>query len=164
MIILTAHETASFFLAQAGSNFRVLQGSSRGKTHSDYPNDDEAAVWAHPVDVHYALRGIDGWPRLKLEVWGVDSFGRCEIAGYGMCIIPTSPGMHELTCPLWRPCGTLRERLSTFFLGGAPTLRHTEVVSSSVDRFRLHTEATGEVYCKLAVVTKDFGRHGVSTF
>ena len=37
------------------------------------------AVWSHPIDVHYTLKGIDGWPRLKLEVWGVDSFGRNEL-------------------------------------------------------------------------------------
>ena len=37
------------------------------------------AVWAHPIDVHYTLKGIEGWPRLKLEVWGVDSFGRNEL-------------------------------------------------------------------------------------
>ena len=37
------------------------------------------AVWSHPIDVHYTLKGIDGWPRLKLEVWGVDGFGRNEL-------------------------------------------------------------------------------------
>ena len=29
-------------------------------------------VFAHPIDVHYTLKGIDGWPRLQLEVWGVE--------------------------------------------------------------------------------------------
>ena len=109
------------------------------------------AVWAHPIDVHYTLKGIEGWPRLKLEVWGVDSFGRNELGaprptrstperaahlrpapspeppswhrwtcfpalravGYGVCMLPTSPGVHELRCTTWRPCGSMREQLSS---------------------------------------------------
>mmetsp|Transcript_7401 Transcript_7401/g.12492 ORF Transcript_7401/g.12492 Transcript_7401/m.12492 type:complete len:123 (-) Transcript_7401:257-625(-) len=119
------------------------------------------AVWSHPIDVHYALKGIEGWPRLRLEVWGIDQFDRCELAGYGCSIVPTSPGMHEICCPAWRPSGTLREQLSTFFLGGVPTLKHKEVISSSTDRYRLQTESTGDIHIRLCVLTKEFARFGV---
>ena len=68
---------------ESGPNFRVVQGLSTGQTHCDHPDDAEAAVWSHPLDVHYTLKGIDGWPRISLEVWGVDRFGRNELAGYG---------------------------------------------------------------------------------
>jgi len=146
-----------------GSNFRLLEGTTSGQTHCDDPHADEMAVWAHPIDMHYSLKGVDGWPRLQLEVWGVDQFGRCEIAGYGCCFIPASPGTHELRCPTWRPSGTLSERLSTFFLGGGPMLKHKQVVTASTDRYRLNTEASGEVYLQLAVMTKDFARFGVSS-
>ena len=71
------------------------------------------ALLAHPIDVHYAVKGIDGWPRLRLEVYGVDSYGRVELAGYGCCIVPTSAGTHELRCRTWRPCGSLREQFSS---------------------------------------------------
>ena len=71
------------------------------------------ALLAHPLDVHYAVKGIDGWPRLRIEVYGVDSYGRIELAGYGCCIVPTSAGTHELRCATWRPCGTLREQFSS---------------------------------------------------
>ena len=40
--------------------------------------EEEMAVWSHPIDVHYTLKGIDGWPRLKLEVWG-DSTSQCDV-------------------------------------------------------------------------------------
>ena len=75
------------------------------------------AVWAHPLDMHYSIKGIDGWPRLYVEVWGIDSLGRYEIAGYGCCIVPTSPGLHELSCRTWRPHG------APWHLHGAP--KHT---------------------------------------
>ena len=71
------------------------------------------ALLSHPIDLHYAVKGIDGWPRLRLEGYGVDAYGRVELAGYGCCILPTSAGTHELRCSTWRPCGTLREQFSS---------------------------------------------------
>ncbi|EOD25780.1 hypothetical protein EMIHUDRAFT_205908 [Emiliania huxleyi CCMP1516] len=144
----------------AGPNFRLLQGHTSGQTHCDHPNEDEPAVWAHPLDLHYALKGFDGWPKLILEVWTVDQFGRCELGGYGCCVVPTSSGMHEVQT--WRPCGTLREQITSFFLGGVPTLKHREVISSSFDRFRLHTETAGAVSLRLCIVTKGLGRYRVT--
>ena len=177
---------------EAGSNFRLLQGLSKGQTQCDQPNDDEMAVWAHPVDVHYSTKGIDGWPRLCVEVWGIDTFGRYEIAGYGCCVLPAASGHHQLKCLTWRPIGSAGQRVSSaappgptarrppatrartpshtrasthararaaaFFLGGTPTLKHSNVVSAPSDRFRLHTETCGEVLLELSVITKDFQR------
>ena len=116
---------------------------------------------SHPVDIHYAVKGIDGWPRLRLEVFGVDAYGRLELAGYGCCMVPTTAGMHELRCATWRPCGSLREQLKTFFLGGVPRLKHKEVIASSADRFRLQTEPAGEVLLRLSVLPKDMAKFGV---
>lgn len=98
------------FAVEAGNNFRLLQGVPTGQTHCDSPPEGEMALLAHPIDIHYAVKGIDGWPRLRLEVYGVDSYGRVELAGYGCCIIPTSAGTHEICCSTWRPCGSLREQ------------------------------------------------------
>ena len=75
--------------------------------------EGEPALLAHPIDMHYSVKGIDGWPRLRLEVYGVDIYGRVELAGYGCCIVPTSAGTHELRCATWKPCGSLREQFSS---------------------------------------------------
>ena len=77
------------------------------------PQEGEMALLAHPLDVHYAVKGVDGWPRLRLEVYGVDAYGRVDLAGYGCCIVPTAAGSHELRCATWRPCGSLREQFSS---------------------------------------------------
>ena len=50
---------------------------------------------------------------------------------------------------------------AAFFLGGAPRLKHKELISSSTDRFRLHTEPAGDVLIRLNVLPKDFARYGV---
>ena len=129
-------------------------------------------------------------------------------------MLPTSPGLHELRCATWRPCGSMREqissahptaapprrrhpalaptlslslspaprpaplaptpsphplphpsppRLAAFFLGGVPTLKHKEVITQPIDRFRLQTEPSGDVHLTLGVLTKDFARYGVSS-
>ena len=148
--------------ALASDNFRLLQGIAHGHTHVDHPHDDEIALWAHPIDLHYATKSIDGWPRINIEVWGVDEFGRVELQGYGVAIVPTAPGLHEVRCKTWRPSGSLREQLSSFFLGGVPTLKNRDVISSGSERYRLSTESSGEVVLKLCVVPKDFQRYGVS--
>ena len=50
---------------------------------------------------------------------------------------------------------------AAFFLGGAPRLKHLEVIASSADRFRLETEPAGEVIIRLSVMPKDMQRFGV---
>lgn len=37
------------------------------------------SVWAHPIDVHYKTKTVLGWPKLYVEVWSQDSFGRCQL-------------------------------------------------------------------------------------
>ena len=64
---------------EVGSNFRLLQGQTSGQTQCDMPPEGETALLSHPLDVHYAVKGIDGWPRLRLEVYGVDSYGRVDL-------------------------------------------------------------------------------------
>jgi hypothetical protein len=55
---------------------------------------------------HHNLQGLSGWPKLRFQVWSVDSDGRTDICGYGAVNCPTTPGMYELKCPLWVPEGT----------------------------------------------------------
>ena len=52
-----------------GTDWRVLQGSVDGTTHTDTvhsPHDE--SVWAMPLDVHYAASSPRGWPKLRIEV------------------------------------------------------------------------------------------------
>ena len=67
----------------AGSSFELLEGATEGQTQCDHPLPGELTAWAHPVDVHYTCRGLSGWPKLHVQVWGQDGFGRVGIQGYG---------------------------------------------------------------------------------
>ena len=36
--------------------------------------------------------GLQGWPRLMVEVYQLDEYERVDLAGYGFCFIPVTPG------------------------------------------------------------------------
>lgn len=104
-----------------------------------------------------------GWPKLHIQVWHQDSFGRCELYGYGYCHIPSSPGHHRLQCATWRPLGSWQEQLAQMFVGGGPQLRSPDLIYSGADRYRLHTVAMGVVEVELGIILRHFDRYGIES-
>lgn len=102
-----------------------------------------------------------GWPKLHLQVWHHDSFGRQEIYGYGFCHLPTSPGHHVLRCPTWQPVGSFREQLLQTLVGGGLQLRDPNIIYSGLDRYRLQTVARGVIHLDLSVILRNFEKFGV---
>ncbi|KAE9414988.1 hypothetical protein Angca_003425 [Angiostrongylus cantonensis] len=103
---------------QTGGGWRVVEGAVDGQTQTDLPSVYEEAYFAHPIDLHLVTKTIQGWPRIELQVWHHDTFGRQELLGYGSIFVPSTPGEHQLICNIWRPKGTPREELMQKFVGG----------------------------------------------
>ena len=62
---------------QTGGAWKHLQGSKEGQTQVDSPAaGGQTTYWSHPIDAHYSTRGLQGWPRLLVQVYNQDSFGR----------------------------------------------------------------------------------------
>ena len=68
---------------QTGGAWDILSGSREGQTQVDRPGEEGgvvsrpgAACWSHPVDAHYATKGLQGWPKLVVQVFRQDGFGR----------------------------------------------------------------------------------------
>ncbi|XP_043918626.1 B9 domain-containing protein 2 [Protopterus annectens] len=112
-------------------------------------------------NVQLQYRNLTGWPKLHLQVWHQDSFGRNELYGYGFCHIPSTPGYHEFSCVTWRPVGSWQEQISQFFVGGGLQLKNSDLIYSGADRYRLHTTAMGKVHLQLGVLMRHFDRYGV---
>eukprot|EP00003_Mantamonas_plastica_P027497 TRINITY_DN590_c0_g1_i4.p1 TRINITY_DN590_c0_g1~~TRINITY_DN590_c0_g1_i4.p1 ORF type:complete len:149 (+),score=2.22 TRINITY_DN590_c0_g1_i4:61-447(+) len=89
------------------------ESSAEGQTQVDEPYDGDMCVWDHPIDVHYSCKGVSGWPKMYVEVWHQDIFGRNELYGYGCTYIPSSAGEHELEIVTWRPKGSFSEELTS---------------------------------------------------
>lgn len=119
------------------------------------------AYWLHPIDVHFTTKGLQGWPKFRFEVWHQDNYGRVDLFSYGFCHIPTTPGMHKIECPTWRPAGTWRDDISQMFLGGGHQLLRDDTISNVAERIHLKTESMGNVHLELGVILRHFSKYGI---
>tara|TARA_A100001015_G_C14736708_1_gene612027 strand:- start:120 stop:785 length:666 start_codon:yes stop_codon:yes gene_type:complete len=153
-----------FRLETKAAGWSVVYGDPDGQTQLGIQTTDseyDGQVFAHPIDVTYACSSLIGWPRLYIEVWEQDGFGRNQIAGYGSCFVPTTPGMHNLDCVTWRPEGSLYDSISAAFIGGNPTLVNPSIVTSSDDRLELNTVSQGSVHLDIQILLHGFQYKGV---
>jgi len=150
-------------LLTSSDKWTELDGSFQGQTQLSLAKGLQEGFVSlnHPFDAYYSSRSIHGWPKLSLEVWHEDVFGRSELSGYGMVHIPTAPGAHELDCVVWRPQGTLSERIFNYFFDTTAHLDHKEVVHNTNDRFDLVTETMGVVHLKIEILQRGFSTKGV---
>ncbi|PSN38465.1 B9 domain-containing protein 2 [Blattella germanica] len=44
----------------AGGGWKVISGLKEGQTHVDNPEYDNITYWCHPIDIHFATKGIQG--------------------------------------------------------------------------------------------------------
>lgn len=126
----------------------------------------EEIVLNHPVDMHFAVAGLQGWgsPRIVLQAFRVDWFGRRMVAGCGFVHTPMVSGIHELEVPLWRPIGTPEQELQAFLIGDAPALANPDPIYESAwkDRCRLMTTSAGSVRITLSIITRFMKEQGLA--
>ena len=151
------------FKVESGKTWDHLGGNLSGQTHVDYPSDGTTAVWAHPIDVHFSAKTMQGWPRILFQVWKMDDYGRIELSGYGFTHVPVNPGAYSVEVPTWRPVGSLREEIAAHFLGGTPQLRDIDVLFQEAwsDRCRLLTTTSGTIQLRFSVVHRNFQKHDI---
>lgn len=151
-----------------GATIAILEADYRnalaaqGHTQLDFPVDPEEAVWAHPVEVHYAVEDrVQGWPKFQVQVFQEDQYGRDELVGYGFVHIPSAPGLHEVQCSCWRPMSPdWNHEVQAFFVGGNPQLKSPDLIAENIDRYKLRTRSSGRVNFKLQVMLKGFSKYG----
>eukprot|EP01083_Nonionella_stella_P040171 109176_1 len=56
----------------AGESWELVGGQDKGQTQVDYPKDGMNFIWNHPIDLHYYLKAVQGWPKALIEVWHLD--------------------------------------------------------------------------------------------
>ena len=156
------------WMIEAGEGWEPLDGNFVGQTQCDYPFDEgEMCVWAHPIDVHYAMESATAWPRIVCQVWKLDSNGQQELAGYGFGHLPTVPGCHDVEIATWRPLGHTHEEISSFFLGGSDRLKRDSfdaIFSKAwVQRCHLQTVSSGTIMLSIATVLKHFNQEDMQT-
>lgn len=154
---------------ESGEGWRRVAGEVEGSSQCDRPVEGDRYQWHHPVDV--TLEGTSGlttdWPRIEIEVRWRDGNERSDLAGYAVANVPTEAGVHAVTAQVWKPQGSLMDRIAAFFIGGAPALKERRLIfgvlqggassqhlARGVGRERLVTSAGGSVHLSLGVVVQ----------
>lgn len=56
-----------------GSNWKHVEGFTEGQTATCTNRfGNTYCAFGHPIDVHLACRGVQGWPKIHLEVYAVN--------------------------------------------------------------------------------------------
>ncbi len=82
-----------------GSTMERLGGDEMGQTqvaHGQF-HVDEPVTFNHPLDLHFAEVGLQGWgaPRICIQCFKFDEFGRRMLVGYGFASLPTTSGFYN---------------------------------------------------------------------
>ncbi|KAI1293838.1 B9 domain-containing protein 2 [Halotydeus destructor] len=144
-----------------GTNWNIVEGLTEGITQQDDPQAGNFSYWCHPLDIHFLTSGIQGWPKLELEVWQQNVYGKSSLAGYGFVHLPSQPGFQRLECHTWKPVGDYRDQLYSLFTSGSLVLSNSNLVHDGSDRHQLQTQASGIVVLELYTVIKNFDRFGI---
>lgn len=154
---------------QHGPNWTAVEGACEGTTFTSYPLLRTAGApiaFGHPLDVHLAARGLQGWPKLHVEVYARNALGRYWPVGFGVAHVPTRPGQRRVVVHTWKVaadtwwCGGLHQRFGT----GGFTLSKSDLVYSGAERYKLTTIAAGRVAFELLVVARNFEQFGVELY
>ena len=158
----------------ASNHWEHVSGADSGASQGDSPAEGNSMfVFQHPIDVCYETSADDatvaGMPHIEIEVRWLDSYGRSDLGGYAVVHVPAAPGMHELSCRVWRPKGSMGDRIASFFVGGNPQLRDAKMrygreqpgdgdigtrLTRSAGGQRMSTTPSGEVHLRLSVCRK----------
>ncbi len=84
--------TCQWTVEWSEKSWSLLEGSKDGKSQYAIIADDNSCIWNHPIDLHFTAASVKGWPRILLQVWNLDSYGRSNLVGYGFAHLPSSPG------------------------------------------------------------------------
>lgn len=145
----------------SGSLWKAIEGETEGQTVTN-SNLEEKSIFEHPIDLHFAIRGIAGWPKLSIEVLSVNSLKQFYPVGVGFQYLPNTPGNHRVKISLWRitSCSLLDSIKEKFFTGGF-TIVKKDLINSGTERYKLSTISSGYVEVELALVFKDFRKYNI---
>lgn len=66
----------------SGANWKHVEGFIEGQTATSCNKfENNHCAFAHPIDVHLACRGIQGWPKIHLEIYAVNALQQCWPVG-----------------------------------------------------------------------------------
>mmetsp|Transcript_40095 Transcript_40095/g.40892 ORF Transcript_40095/g.40892 Transcript_40095/m.40892 type:complete len:208 (-) Transcript_40095:306-929(-) len=124
----------------------------------------DGVVWNFPVDVTFRSTNVFGWPRIAINVYGIDFLGRDVVVGYVSVLVPPVNGLHELEVDCYVPlASSIANTWLSWLLGSQPEFFDSKFVCQGEGREVTRVQATGSVRLKLTVLTKGMQAVGYSS-
>ena len=121
---------------QFGGNWKHVEGLTEGQTATCREKLDKTlCTFAHPIDLHLACRGIQGWPKIHVEIYAVNALNKCWPVGFGFAYVPTRPGAHSVEISTWKiAANNFVDSLKVNFHTGGFTVSKSDLVYSGIER------------------------------
>mmetsp|Transcript_8572 Transcript_8572/g.14740 ORF Transcript_8572/g.14740 Transcript_8572/m.14740 type:complete len:200 (+) Transcript_8572:185-784(+) len=151
------------FQMTAGEDWQLLDGLEEGITQAARVSQgpEKLLVWNYPLDLTYKTTNAYGWPQLVVSVYGLDSFGRDVIKGYGCIHLPTCAGRYTLKLRLFKPRSASGVQSFLAWMSGMPAeFSDPRFPSYGEGREVTRVESAGAVLVQLNVLTKDMDVFG----
>uniref|UniRef100_A0A182XCT8 B9 domain-containing protein 2 n=1 Tax=Anopheles quadriannulatus TaxID=34691 RepID=A0A182XCT8_ANOQN len=148
---------------QYGSHWKAVEGHTEGQSCCSTARIEQRSEFGTPIDLHLVTRGLQGWPRLHVEVYAVNALQQYWPVGYGFAFVPASPGQHRVRIATWkvssaRVADTVREKFHT----GGFSLAKSDIAFSGIERYKLLTRTAGTVELELMLIFKNFAEYGIN--
>lgn len=146
----------------SGPLWKVVEGQEKGQTAVNKSRYDNYSIFCDPIDLHFGTRGIQGWPKLSIEVFSVNSLDQFYPVGFGFAYLPTKPGLHSLSIATWKisPATFFDSVKEKFFTGGF-TIVKKDLIHSGIERYKISTISAGIVEVQVNLVFKNFRRFNI---
>eukprot|EP00750_Incisomonas_marina_P006429 INCI14549.2.p1 GENE.INCI14549.2~~INCI14549.2.p1 ORF type:complete len:380 (+),score=52.27 INCI14549.2:108-1142(+) len=146
-------------VAEEDTDWTLLGGEAKSQTQFGYPrNAKSEAPLCHPIDLHYTTQTLEHWPRMVVQVWQIDSYNCSNLVGYGVGSIPCQSGHFSIDINTWKPIGSSKDEVSTFFLGNSQVLASDLLVyeKAETERCLIQTIPSGTIHVNLSVMMRNF--------
>lgn len=88
---MSIHPSAPGSVCLSGGAWKVLAGLREGQTQVDSPQNQEFAYWSHPIDIHFATKGLqgeNGYTRRALVASGKEPAQTSIVSVVMFCCVP----------------------------------------------------------------------------
>eukprot|EP01135_Chromosphaera_perkinsii_P007137 Nk52_evm11s710 gene=Nk52_evmTU11s710 len=141
-----------------GQDWILVAGLEEGITQITQKADNgtNEFVWNFPLEATFKATNPFGWPQLVVAVYGIDSFGRDVIRGYGCVHLPLSAGYHNRTMYLSVPeSSSPLQSLISSLLGQLPEYVDSKFVAQGEGREVTRVKTQGRMSVSFHVALKD---------
>jgi hypothetical protein len=118
-----------------------------------------------PFEFHMLSSQIHPTPVLYFVVYSVDSWNRTKVEGYSHISIPAVAGDYTMEISCWKPSGSIRENMRSFFVGGTPELNDISYIgipkqfnNRFLNKFGYVTQTSGNLQIRIQVITQSNDR------